>query len=253
MALALKSVGRSRHSISFRAETTSPRAAALLSGATASSRSKNTASASEPSAFSTIFRRVAGTARRERAAIMLFVEKRLYRISAQGGVEDLHRVGHREAVPAHPLQGRLYLQHTTGVGGDDHLCPCLEDVVRLAIPELGGWFGFDHVVDARGSAADLGLPDLLYIHPRYLLEGLARLTADALGVRQVAGVVVGGRNGERIPLSHGAKLLQELRDVADRRAEILRPLRILRVVAQQVPVLLHRRAAAGGVDDNVVQ
>ena len=55
-------------------ETTSPRAAALLSGATASSRSRNTASAAEASAFSAIFRRVAGTARRERAAFMLLVE-----------------------------------------------------------------------------------------------------------------------------------------------------------------------------------
>ena len=79
----------------FRARTTSPRAAALLSGATASSRSRKTASASEASAFSTIFRLVAGTARRERAAFMLFVEQRLYGLSAQGGVENLHRVGHR--------------------------------------------------------------------------------------------------------------------------------------------------------------
>src|SRR5918999_472522 len=117
MALALKSVGRPPQSISFRAETTSPRAAALLSGATASSRSKNTASASEASAFSTIFRRVAGTARRERAAIMLLVEKRLYRISAQGGVEDLHGVGHRKTLVPHLLQASLDLEHAAGVGG----------------------------------------------------------------------------------------------------------------------------------------
>src|SRR5215208_3691012 len=69
----------------------------------------------------------------------------------------------------------------------------------------------------------------------------------------MAGIVVGSRNGQRISLSHRAKFLEELRDVADLRAESLRPLRVLRIVAQQVIVLLHRRATARGVDDDVVQ
>src|SRR5829696_264102 len=162
-------------------------------------------------------------------------------------------MGHREAVPAHLLQRRLYLEHAAGVGGDDHLRTGFEDVVRPALTELDGGLGLDHVVDTSRSAADFGLPDLLYFHPWYLLEGLARLPADALRVRQVAGVVVGRRNGQRIAFGHGAELLQELRDVADLRAESLRPLGVLGVVAQQIAVLLHRRAAAGGVDDDVVQ
>src|ERR671915_95453 len=162
-------------------------------------------------------------------------------------------MGHRKAVPAHLLQRGLYLKHATGVGGDDHLRPGLQDIVRLALTELGGGLGLDHVVDARGSAADLGLPDLLYGDPRYLLEGLARLLAHSLRVRQVAGVVVGRRNGQRISLGHGAELLQKLRDIADLRAEGISPLCVLRVVAQEVTVLLHRGAAARGVDDDVVQ
>src|SRR5215213_3572731 len=139
---------------------------------------------------------------------------------------------HREANVAHLLQRRLYLEHAAGVGGDDHLRTGLQDVVRLALAELGRGLGLDHVVDTRRSAANLGLSDLLYVHPWYLLEGLARLLADPLRVRQVAGVMVGSRNGQRIPLRHGAKLLQELRDVADLRAESLSPLCVLRVVAQ---------------------
>src|SRR5688500_10326058 len=95
------------------------RASTMLSGSTASSRSRNTASAAEASAFSTIFRRVAGTARRERAAFILLVEERLYRLSAKGGVQDLHRMGHRESAVAHLLQGRLDLEHAAGVGGND--------------------------------------------------------------------------------------------------------------------------------------
>src|SRR5918995_3424306 len=229
------------------------RASALLSGAIASSRSRNTASAAEAIAFSAIFRRVAGTARRERGAFMLLVEECLYGLCAQRGVKDLHGVGHRKAVPAHLLQRGLYLKHATGVGGDDHLRPGLQDIVRLALTELGGGLGLDHVVDARGPAADLGLTDLLDVHPRYLLECLARLLADSLRVRQVAGVVVGRRNRQRITLSHGAEFLKELRDITDLRAESLRPLCVLRVVAQQVTVLLHRRATTCGVDDDVVQ
>src|SRR5215204_4715285 len=162
-------------------------------------------------------------------------------------------MGHREALPAHLLQKGLYLEHAAGVGGDDHLRPGLQDVVRLALTELGGGLGLDHVVYARRSTADLGLTDLLYVHPRYLLEGLARLLTDSLRVCQVAGVVVGRCNGQRISLSHGTKFLKELRDIADLRAENLRPLCVLRVVAQQVTVLLHRRATTCGVDDDVVQ
>src|ERR687897_490038 len=162
-------------------------------------------------------------------------------------------MGHRKAVPAHLLQRGLYLKHATGVVGDDHLRPGLQDIVRLALTELGGGLRLDHVVDARGPAADLGLTDLLDVHPRYLLECLARLLADSLRVRQVAGVVVGRRNRQRITLSHGADFLKELRDITALRAESLRPLRVLRVVAQQVTVLLHRRATTCGVDDDVVQ
>src|SRR5215210_6438611 len=102
---------------------TSARASALLPGATASSRSRKTASASEASAFSIISRRVAGTASRERAALKSFLEQRLYRLPAQGGVEDLNGVDHRDAVVSHPLQGRLYLEHAARVGGNYYLRP----------------------------------------------------------------------------------------------------------------------------------
>src|SRR5829696_9932642 len=102
---------------------TSARAPDLLAGATASSRSRKMASASEASAFSTIPRRVAGTASRERGTPKLFLEQRLYRLATQGGVEDLNGVTHRDTIVAHPLEGRLYLQHAARVGRDDYLRP----------------------------------------------------------------------------------------------------------------------------------
>src|ERR687890_1561587 len=56
-----------------------------------------------------------------------------------------------------------------------------------------------------------------------------------------------------MPLSDRSDLLQELRDVLDLRRELLGPLSVLGIVAQQIRVLLHRRAAPGGVDDHVVE
>ena len=51
-------------------------------------------------------------------------------------------MGHREAIVAHLLQGRLYLEHTAWVRRHDHLRAGPEDVVRLALPEFGGGLGF---------------------------------------------------------------------------------------------------------------
>ena len=83
---------------------------------------------------------------------------------------------------------------------------------------------------------------------------LARLRAHALGVRQVAGVVVGGPERHRVSAAPArpasARSSVTSRTSAEKAAARSAP---LRVVAQQVPVVLHRRAAAGRVDgDDVV-
>ena len=56
----------------------------------------------------------------------------------------------------------------------------------------------DQVVDARRAAADLRLGDLEKLEPRDAAQQLARLRADALGVGQVAGVVVGDAHRKRV-------------------------------------------------------
>jgi hypothetical protein len=56
-----------------------------------------------------------------------------------------------------------------------------------------------------------------------------------------------------VPLGDRPQLLQELRDVLDLVGERLRPLGVLGIVTQQVSVVLHRRAAPGGVDHHVVE
>ena len=86
--------------------------------------------------------------------------------------------------------------------------------------------------------------------PGIRCEHVARLLPDALGVQQVAGVLVGHlrrhRAGRRLRGQRG----DGLAEVADPGAERLRPLRPGRVVGQQLAVLLEGRAAAGRVDDD---
>ena len=77
--------------------------------------------------------------------------------------------------------------------------------------------------------------------------------ADALGVGEVAGVVVGGAQLDR--LADGLRLVlgQQLVDVDDLGARTPRRARPTRVVGQQVAVVLHRRAAAGDVGHDRVE
>src|SRR5215211_7705442 len=182
----------------------------------------------------------------------LSIEQRLDGLAAQRGVEDLHRVGRRNAV-AGLLEGGLDLEDAAGVGGNEHLRTGCQNIHRLALAELGCGLGLDHVVDTGGTAADLGLLYLPDLDARYPFQDLARLLADALRVPEVAGVVVGDRDGQRVPLGGGSDLGQKLRDVPDLLGESPGAVGVLGVVAQEVTVLLHRRAAPGGVDDDVVQ
>src|SRR5690606_25936350 len=81
------------------------------------------------------------------------------RLAADGGVQDLDRVHHRYG-PAHPLETCADLQQAARVAAHEHGGAGGENVLRLALAELRGRFGLDQVVDARGTAADLGFRDL---------------------------------------------------------------------------------------------
>jgi hypothetical protein len=71
-------------------------------------------------------------------------------------------------------------------------------------------------------------------------------------VGEVAGVVVGDDHLDRVALRLGLVLGQQLVDVAHLRREGRRPFAPLGVVAEQMAVVLHGRAAARGVDDDRV-
>ena len=120
-------------------------------------------------------------------------DERARRGTPDGGVEHLDGVRHPHRVPG-PLDRGGDLHQAARVGGDQHLGPGRDDVGGLAVAQLAGRLGVDDVVDARRAAAQLGLGDLLQRQAGDRLEQPPRLGADALGVREVAGVVVGDRS-----------------------------------------------------------
>ncbi len=103
--------------------------------------------------------------------------------------------------------------------------PVASRFLRLALPELLGGLGLEQVVDAGRAAAQLPLGGLDELEAGDRAQQVARLRAHALGVGQVAGVVVGDLRLERV--AHDARLVlgQHLGDVADLLRRTPRPAR----------------------------
>src|SRR5665647_3793235 len=81
-----------------------------------------------------------------------------------------------------------------GVGRDEHLGLGLQDIRRLAVTELACGDRVQDVVDSRGTAAEVRVGDLAQLKTGYAGKQLSRLGADALGVPEVTGIVVGDRH-----------------------------------------------------------
>ena len=111
---------------------------------------------------------------------------------------------------------------------------------RLARAELGGGLGLHEVVDAGRAAAQLPVGGLEQLELRDPAQQRARLRADALRVREVAGVVVGDAQRERMARRLRLVLGEQLGDVVDAGRERGGALGPLGVVGEQVRVVLHR-------------
>ena len=153
---------------------------------------------------------------------------------------------------AHPLERRRDLHPAAGVGRHHDVRAGGEHGARLALAELAGRLGVQQVVGTGAAAADLGLDQLAQLDAGDAAQQPARLVAHALGVREVARVLVGDRHRQRVPLRDRAQLVEQLGDVARLRGQRGRALGPARLVAQLVAVLLEVRPAAGGVHDDGV-
>ncbi len=142
------------------------------------------------------------------------------------------------------------LKQAAGIGGNDCLRLCVEQMPDLAVAELLRGLRLQQVVDACGAAAERWLGDLGDFELRNLCEQMAWLLEDALRVTQVAGVVIRDAHRQRISWRNGRKLAENLCDVFALCGEGGGTGGPFGVVAEQVAVLLHRGAAAGSVDDD---
>ena len=121
---------------------------------------------------------------------------------------------------------------------------------RLSLAQLPRGLGLDEVVNPGRPAADRRLGHFDNLQAGDRRQHLPGLELNPLGVLEVTGVVVrdtqrhgwrGARGGRSARTSETSRHL---------RGECAGAVGVGRVVAQQVAVLLHRRAAAGGVDDD---
>src|SRR5579859_7354135 len=129
------------------------------------------------------------------------------------------------------------LDETARVRARVHVGAGRGDVRRLALPELRGGPRLDQVVDAGAATADRLFGRLGELEARDRAEQRARLRLHLLRVEQVARVLEGDAELERVALGPRLELGEELRDVHDRHVEA---------------GVLEVRAAAGGVDDEAL-
>src|SRR3954454_24104529 len=135
------------------------------------------------------------------------------RKAADRGVQDLDGVGEAHRLAAFlggPLDGRGDLHQASGGGGHQDVGAGGDDVGGLAVTELAGGLGVEDVVDPGRAAAQLGLRDLPQLEPRDRLEQPSWLGAHALGMGEVARVVVGDGHLERVAGRDRTELVEDL-------------------------------------------
>jgi len=161
------------------------------------------------------------------------------RESADGCVEEFDHVEGGDFFLVGPAEAAHKLEETAGVGGDDGVGVGGQEVGYFAVAELLGGFGLEEVVDAGGAAAEGGFGDLGDLKAGDGTEKFAGLDEDSLGVAEVAGVVVGDADWERVPGRDGWEFGEEFRDVAAFCGEGVGAGGPFGIVAEEMAVLLH--------------
>ena len=106
---------------------------------------------------------------------------------------------HRPHRSTGALQARRDLHQAARVGGHEDVGARVEHVPHFSIPQRPCGVGFEQIVNAGRSAADVALGDFPQFEPWDGPQYLARLLTNALGVLQVARVVIGDTERQRMP------------------------------------------------------
>ena len=142
------------------------------------------------------------------------------------------------------------LEHAAGIGRDNGFGLTCGHGLHLLFKQVLGHLGMGNVVYTRAAATPVGAFHFVKLEVGNRSQQVPRLAAYALAVGKMTGILISDGHFQGGELAHKAEIAEKLRGIFDDRAESLRFLRIERIFAQQITVLLHRGAATGGVDDD---
>jgi hypothetical protein len=150
-------------------------------------------------------------------------------------------------------QARGDLEKAAGIAGDHYLGAGQGQAIQLAVQEFLGDLGVQEIVDSGAPAAKVRLPQRHQREPGDRPQETPRLRSDPLTVRQVAGVVIrhAQLHGVKRPLQ--PRFRQDLGNITDAAALRGGAGPKIRIVLQQLPVVLHHRPAAGGIDRHEIR
>src|SRR6266849_8622609 len=163
------------------------------------------------------------------------------------GIHQFHRMQRWDTL-AQALQRSVNLQEAARIGRGDDIGMSTQDMLSLALAQLVGRLWLDQVVDTGATAANVCLRNVYHLDPRNAMQHLTWLQTDALRMGKMAGVMVGYAQLDGMARCHRLQLGQDLRDVPYRVRERSGAFGVLGVVAQQVSIILHNGATAGGID-----
>lgn len=146
----------------------------------------------------------------------------------------------------------LELEETAGIAGGNSVGSWGEggDESGFSSAKLGGSFRLHQIVNASGAATDGRFGNFKQAEARDLGEELARLGANALRILEMAGIVKGDASVDGMAPGARGKFGEEFGDVFAFCGEALGASGVGGIIAENVGVVFHVRAATGGVDDD---
>src|SRR6267143_1431976 len=159
-------------------------------------------------------------------------------LAANRRIQELNRV-HYGSLLAPARQCGLHLQNTSGISCRHRIGFEWSNDLGFPISQLIGGIRLHQVEDSRRATADRSFRNFRKFKPGNARKQCARLQTNALRMLQVTRIVKS--HAQFQPISWGARLEfgQHFADVSTLRREQLRPLCVIRIISEQVAVLLY--------------